>query len=197
MNIFLNNLTNKYSYEEYKNLHEQQIEKNLNGQYDLIKLNLQRIKRIEKQFNPAEKIIQILNELKVEYKWLVISEPWCGDSAQIIPILNKIAELSPKIEMKIILRDENPEIMNKFLTNGGRAIPKLLQIDTSTGRVVNTWGPRPQKIADMVKEFKKTFPEATKEEFHKNLHKWYAIDKGNSVAEDIEEFLKEFNPALN
>ena len=69
---------------------------------------------------------------------MVISEGWCGDAAQILPVINKMALVSNKIEFRIVLRDENPALMDAFLTNGGKAIPKVIMIDNESGEVINT-----------------------------------------------------------
>ncbi|MCQ4503980.1 thioredoxin family protein, partial [Vibrio parahaemolyticus] len=69
--------------------------------------------------------------------WLVISESWCGDAAHVMPILNKVAELNDAIDYKIVLRDDNEALMDQFLTNGGKSIPKLIMLDSETNTVLN------------------------------------------------------------
>ena len=68
---------------------------------------------------------------------------WCGDAAQILPVINKMAEVSDKIDLRIVLRDDNENLMNLFLTNGTKSIPKLIIIDKATNKVINDFGPRP------------------------------------------------------
>jgi thiol-disulfide isomerase/thioredoxin len=109
-------------------------------------LNEARLKRLDKTIEVTQDIIVKLKSLKREYIWLVISEGWCGDAAQILPILNKMAAQSDKINLKIVFRDSNDDLMNQYLTNGGRAIPKLLVIDKEMGDVCSHWGQDPKQL---------------------------------------------------
>ena len=72
--------------------------------------------------------------------WLVISEGWCGDAAQNMPVVEKIVDEMPNVEIRYVLRDENLELMDQYLTNGGRSIPKALFVDTETFEVLGRLG---------------------------------------------------------
>jgi hypothetical protein len=122
--------------------------------------------------------------------WVMIVESWCGDAAQNLPIIAKLASLNPYIELMIILRDENPDIMDLHLTNGSRSIPKLIILDPVFKSLLKEWGPRPAAIQKMVKEYKLANPEVTHDEFVKNLHLWYAKDKGLSLEQDLLSLLE-------
>ena len=89
--------------------------------------------------------------------WLVITESWCGDASPSLPVMNKIAELSSHLELRIVLRDEHPELMDVFLTNGARSIPKLIVLDGNTNDVLGEWGPRSPKATEMVMDEKKRY----------------------------------------
>ncbi|MBZ0199217.1 MAG: thioredoxin family protein, partial [Ignavibacteriaceae bacterium] len=91
--------------------------------YDYTKLNLQRSARIDKSFTPSEELKLAVADIKENQIWMVITENWCGDSAQILPVIEKTASLSGSIQLKIIGRDSHPEIMNLYLTNGTLSIP--------------------------------------------------------------------------
>src|SRR5690606_29371501 len=106
-------------------------------------LNQQRMKRLDKNFNLSESVQAKLKENERPVIWLVLIENWCGDGAQSMPVLNKMAEASPNISLKIVLRDQNLPLMDQFLTDGGRSIPKLIMLDENTSEVLDTWGPRP------------------------------------------------------
>ena len=80
------------------------------------RLNYSRTKRLDKTVSIHEIHSNKINNLNTKQIWLVISEPWCGDAAQTLPILNKISSESNNIDLKIVLRDENPELINVFLT---------------------------------------------------------------------------------
>jgi len=151
-------------------------------------LNDKRMKRLDKTIQLSEEIISKVQALKEPQTWLVLTEGWCGDAAQTIPVINKIANENPKINFKIILRDEHLELMDEFLTNGGRSIPKLLALDTANN-VINSWGPRPTVATKMASDYK-AINGGLDAKFKKDLQIWYNKDKGKSVQEDFIEFLK-------
>jgi len=148
-------------------------------------LNDTRMNRLDKTLKVAEENVQKLESLKNEYIWLIISEGWCGDAAQLLPVFNKLVEASEgKIEMKIVLRDENEELMNLFLTNKGKAIPKLIVINKETGGALAHWGPRPQGAIDLIENYKKEHG-AIDDAAKADLQMWYLHDKGMSSQEEI------------
>ena len=147
-------------------------------------LNKTRMNRLNKTMKITDENSLKLKSLKGEYIWLVISESWCGDAAQIVPIVNKMAEESGKIELKIVLRDENEDLMNLFLTNKAKAIPIVIVINKETGDVVGNWGPRPKGAADFIKNYKKEFG-AIDETAKNELQLWYLHDKGLSTQEEL------------
>jgi hypothetical protein len=116
--------------------------------------------------------------------WLVLSESWCGDASPALPVMNKIAEINPNITLSIILRDENLDIMNQFLTNGGMSIPKLIATDIAEASVLATWGPRSMKATKLVEDYKTAHGTLTPE-FKQDLQLFYNKDKGQSILEDL------------
>lgn len=97
-------------------------------------LNEARMHRLDKTIKITEENSAKLKTLNKSYLWIVLTESWCGDAAQILPILNKmVLEANQKIELKLVLRDENEDLMSHFLTNKTKAIPKLIIIDKATG----------------------------------------------------------------
>lgn len=148
-------------------------------------LNETRMNRLEKTMKISEEISQKLKTLKNEYIWLVISEGWCGDSAQLLPVFNGMAnESEGKVDLKIVLRDENEELMNLFLTNKKRAIPKLIVINRKTGGALAHWGPRPKGAADLIDDYKKEHG-VIDEAAETQLQMWYLHDKGDSTQNEI------------
>lgn len=145
-------------------------------------LNLSRMKRVFKTF-------QVNNETGIQFSetprqlWLLITELWCGDAAQIAPVLARLAALSPTIQYRIIIRDEHLDIMDLFLTNGGRAIPILIGINPDTFEVNWHWGPRPKGAIDVVTRCKNEGLE--KEQIALALQEWYNQDKGVGVSEEL------------
>ena len=147
-------------------------------------LNEVRMNRLDKTIQISDEVKLGLSNLRANYLWIVISEGWCGDAAQLLPIINKMAELSEKIDLRIVFRDENEALMNQFLTNGGKAIPKLLILDAETLTVLSDWGPRPEGARNLILDYKAQFgivDETAKTE----LQKWYLHDKGLSTQNEI------------
>ena len=190
-------LNKQFTYDEYRSYIDHCVENNCTSgneqtseKLEATKLNAVRIKRIDKQIELVPELKNVLSRLHRKLTWVILTEAWCGDGAQNIPVIAKIAGYSPNIELKIILRDDNPEIMDRYLTNGSRSVPKLVCFDTLTGNELGTWGARPAKIQAMVKEFKSANPNVSHDEFVKNLHLWYEKDKGEAVQADFIALIK-------
>lgn len=147
-------------------------------------LNETRMNRLEKTISIAVENIEKLQSLKNEYIWLVLAEGWCGDAAQLLPIINKMAAVSDKIELKVVFRDENEELMNHFLTNGSKSIPKLIVLDKETLNVEANWGPRPKGASDLIKNYKEKFG-LVDETAKTDLQLWYLHDKGLSTQKEL------------
>ncbi len=156
------------------------------------RLNQQRMQRIELHSQLNQQTIAAIQTLP-DTVWLVLSEGWCGDAAQNLPYIHKMASVNPKINLRIILRDEHPEIMDRFLTNGSRSIPKLIWIHPATGEVLSQWGPRPTIAQQMVLEMKaQGIPH---DEYVKAVHAWYAKDKGEQIQKEFIEMCRRLNRA--
>lgn len=152
------------------------------------KLNRQRMNRLEKTIviNDAIRLSIAANER--EMIWLIITEGWCGDAAQNVPVIEKIAAESGKIDTRYILRDENLELMDEFLTGGARSIPKLIAIDPLTFEVVFTWGPRPEAAQDVYVQMKSDGTE--KADILEQMQRWYNADKGVSIQREFEVLVR-------
>ncbi|TPV34645.1 thioredoxin family protein [Paucihalobacter ruber] len=148
------------------------------------KLNQKRMARWDKTITISDGVKSRIQSFDKHVTWLVLTETWCGDAAHVIPIINKVAELNPNISLKLVFRDEHPELMDRFLTNGGKSIPKLIMIDNDTNEVVNTFGPRPSEATAMVEDFKSTHGSLT-DEFKGQLQAWYNKNKGQNIIEDL------------
>lgn len=155
------------------------------------KLNLQRMKRIGKRGKLSAEMEECLLGLKKKYIFLSITEGWCGDAAQILPIIEKMASTSPKIEHKLVLRDENPELMDGYLTNGGKAIPITIILDAENGEELGYWGPRPAEIQEIVMAYYRApEPKESFDEFAERLHGWYAKNKTVDIQQEWLELLR-------
>ena len=147
------------------------------------KLNDRRMTRLDKTIQLSQETLLALKKINKPITWLVLSEGWCGDAAQTLPVINKIADKSDLINLRIIFRDEHEELMRHFLTNGGKSIPKLIVLN-SENDVLNTWGPRPNIATKMVQDYKNTHGQLDAA-FKQELQVWYNKDKGVNIQENI------------
>ena len=154
---------------------------------------MSRSKRVDKNFKPLEETSDFFKNFNQPIKLKIITEPWCGDAAQIVPALAGIAELSDKIDTEILLRDENEELMNQHLTNGGKAIPVAIIIDAETNETLGHWGPRPAVAQQMVMHYKAK-PENERssfDDFVQEMQQWYNKDQTASIQKELIQKLVE------
>ncbi|WP_295985425.1 thioredoxin family protein [uncultured Algibacter sp.] len=188
------------SYRDYRELVEQLADEHSNTGIEktealanYTKLNDRRMRRWDKTIKISKETQQKISEFNQKMTLLIITESWCGDAAHVIPALNKMAELNPNIDVKLVLRDENLELMDMFLTKGGRAIPKVIMIDDETGAVLSTYGPRPSEASSYVNRFVAKNGSLTPE-FKEDLQHWYNGDKGQNIIKDVIEILSQLEP---
>ncbi|MFG6686930.1 thioredoxin family protein [Mariniflexile sp. HNIBRBA6329] len=200
--IIKNSLKNSSTYQVYRELVKELSEQNSTTGNDktealvnYTKLNERRMNRWDKTLKITEAAQQEICEFDQNVTWLVITESWCGDAAHVLPVLNKIAELNNHIDLKIVLRDKNPELMDAFLTNGSRSIPKLIMIDDETGAVLNSYGPRPSEASSLVNAYKAKHG-ALSPEFKEDLQHWYNSNKGQNIIDDVTNILCELQPTV-
>ncbi|MBC6995764.1 thioredoxin family protein [Neolewinella lacunae] len=155
-------------------------------------LNQARMDRLDKQARFVPELLETLATLQKKYIFLVLTEGWCGDAAQIVPILHHLELHSPNISLTLVLRDEHLALMDEFLTDGGRSIPKVIALDAETHAVLGNWGPRPAEAQRMSMAYK--YQPAPKEDYethHTALHTWYARDKTVSTQRELADFLRQ------
>lgn len=178
------------NYSAYRNLIDDLLVKhkttgpdNSEAMLHYTKMNVQRMSRVDKTVVLNEALLEVLNNIEKPYRMLVISEGWCGDAAQIVPIFNKIAITFPeKFSLKFVLRDQHLPLIDAHLTNGGRAIPVLLILDAE-GNVICKWGPRPDVLQSLLAEWKKE--ESDMMAIAERLHGWYAKDKTQTTQQEL------------
>ncbi|MCS7074727.1 MAG: thioredoxin family protein [Bacteroidia bacterium] len=187
------------TYEQYWNLIHTLIAQNKttgdNHSEDMLhytKLNMQRSKRIDETISLTDELLSVARSITEPIVLLVITEWWCGDASQIVPIFPKLEQISSKIKVRFILRDEHPEIMNQFLTNGGKAIPIVIVLREQDCQVITHWGPRPKPAQEMVMAYKAN-PTLPYQEFVKELQQWYNHDKTKTLQQEWVEILRAVN----
>lgn len=195
--IIENSLKSAQSYTAYKEMVLQLLKegKSTGGVqnsdlFHYTKLNNQRMKRLDKQTKLHEETLTKAQKINKEFTWLVLTESWCGDAAQTLPVINKFAEANKKIDLKVVLRDENEELMNKFLTNGSKSIPKLIVVDNASLEVVGSWGPRSAKASKIVTEYKEKHGKIDAQ-LKTDLQNWYNDDKGTHIEMEMLELIDE------
>lgn len=154
------------------------------------KLNRQRMKRLDKTVELNDSLKEKARNANRKMIWLTITEGWCGDAAQNIPIIEKIAAENSNIETRYVLRDENMELMNKYLTGGARSIPKLICLDKETLEEIGVWGPRPRAAMNYFFEMKSQNME--KPQMMENLQRWYMRDDEQSIQNEFQELLSDW-----
>ncbi|MBC8083769.1 MAG: thioredoxin family protein [Hymenobacter sp.] len=147
-------------------------------------LNVQRMQRIDKTVRVLPALQAAVAGLRQDYIGLIITEGWCGDAAQIVPVLEAVAQLSGgQLMTRYLLRDDNLDLMDQYLTNGTRSIPKLVLLRAATLTEVVHWGPRPAVAQALLLELKAQG--ATHEEYAEKIHAWYAHDKTQAVQQEL------------
>lgn len=151
-------------------------------------LNVQRMNRLEKTAVLNESLTEAIGRLKKHYHLLVITEGWCGDAAQIVPLFDKITALSPeKFDLRFVFRDQNLPLIDAHLTNGARSIPVVLVLDDE-GELLVKWGPRPAAAQKELNYWKAQT--ADKHLHSEKLHLWYARDKTQATQQELTELVR-------
>jgi len=195
LSIIQSALQNSHSYTEYRNIVSKLIREGKSTgneqSADLLhysELNEIRMKRLEKTLKLDAEVEKTLQNITSKQTWLIISEGWCGDAAQILPIIKLMSEASENIDLKLVFRDENEELMNLFLTNGAKSIPNLLILHEKKN-LINHWGPRPEAAKNLIINYKANHG-IVDETAKIALQKWYLDDKGISIMKEIVTILQ-------
>jgi hypothetical protein len=183
-----------YSYEAYRAIVDSLLKENKstgpNQSESLLnytKLNVQRMNKWDKIIKLDEELIAIARSINTPIHWVVLTEGWCGDAAQNLPVIAKVAALNPHIKLTLLLRDENPEVMEAYLTKGGKSIPKLIMLNEDL-EPLKTWGPRPGIVQNMLFEMKSE-SNYSYDTFAVAAHTWYAKDKGKTLQQELKALL--------
>ncbi|WP_372637455.1 thioredoxin family protein [Fodinibius sp.] len=187
------------SYERYRSLIDGLLEEgkttgtnHSEAMINYTKMNVHRMNRLDKQVRLSDSLKEALQDVDEDWIWLVLTEAWCGDAAQNIPVLVRMAEQNDHVNLRLILRDEHPDIMDEYLTNGGRSIPKLVCLEAETLEELGTWGPRPGEAQQKAMQWKDD-PEISTKEWAERLHKWYAGNRTEDIQEEFEELIEQWS----
>jgi len=150
-------------------------------------LNFKRMTRLNKTIVPDAQLIDAVEASKKSMVWVAITEAWCGDAAQNLPYIAKIASAANNVDFEVVYRDETPGLIEKYLTNGARSIPKLVGFDRQTEMELFVWGPRPKPVQQMVMSYKEKLDHEKLpfDKFTEEIHRWYAKDKNATLKTEL------------
>jgi len=165
------------------------------------RLNLIRMERLDKTARMTAQTRLQIAAIHTPLIWLTMTEVWCGDAAQIVPTIQKMAALNDKIEHRLVFRDQHPELMAAFLTKGTSSIPLTIVLNKESLKVLGHWGPRPQELQAFVLENLQNLNKIKDEQEYKMLNadfltkvqRWYAKDKTYSTQKEFLDVLKKAN----
>ncbi|MDO7884073.1 thioredoxin family protein [Hymenobacter cheonanensis] len=147
-------------------------------------LNVQRMSRLDKTTRLLPELAAAVAGLRGYYIGLIITEGWCGDAAQLVPVLEAVAQASGgHLRTAYILRDDNLDVADEYLTNGSRSIPKLVVLRADTLTEVLHWGPRPAEAQTLILKLKAEG--MAHDDFIRELHTWYAHDRTQATQREL------------
>ncbi|MEB2782728.1 thioredoxin family protein [Algoriphagus sp. C2-6-M1] len=185
-------ISSAQNYSEYREMIDQLLAKNKTTGFNhsernlnYTKMNVQRMRRWDKTAKISLEMEKVITAISSPQVWLLITEAWCGDAAQSLPYIARLAALNPLIQLKLVLRDENPELMDAYLTEGARSIPILIGLNEDLSQELFLWGPRPEFLQNRLKAYKLDPQNITSKEFADGTHLWYARDKNQSLENEL------------
>lgn len=153
---------------------------------DFVKMNFSRMNRWLKHAEITAALKSKIEAIQDQQNWYLITEPWCGDAAHSVPLIYMMSKLNPNIKLHIVLRDDNHDIIDQYLTNGGRSIPKLVSRNAD-GEDIFVWGPRPKDLAVIHAKLKAD--NADFDTINQTLQTWYNHNKGVDIQQEFVEIL--------
>ena len=197
-------IENAYSYDEYRELIDQLLkegktsgENHSEAMLHYTKMNVHRMKRLDKRTGLSDEIRTRLENIERPMIWLILTEAWCGDAAQSIPIIQKMADASKKVQTRYIFRDQNLKVMDQFLTNGkSRSVPKIIVLDMKTLETLGSWGPRPDTAQNLYDELRNR-SDIPKQTAAESLHKWYTDDNTETMQKEFMSLIDRWEKAWN
>lgn len=188
-------IDNAYTYESYRAMIDENFahgkttgDNHSKAMLHYTKMNIQRMKRLDKTSKISGELTATIKQITEPQVWLIITEAWCGDAAQSLSTIQKAASLNDKIQTRYILRDEHPEVMDAYLFNGTRSIPKVIILKADTLEEIGHWGPRPVAAQEIVDEHKALG--SSHEVYVELVHKWYNTNKTVDIQDELNELLK-------
>ena len=189
-----NETNSSMSYAEYKELIDRLVAEGKTtgpvqseAKAGFTRLNRQRIRRVEKTVQITDELKRLVRGIRRPMTWLVVSEAWCGDAAQSVPVIEKIAAESDKIETRYLLRDENLGLLEELLGKPDLSIPKVIAIDKGSSEVLGVWGSRPAAAQEQFLSLKADGVD--KDVILEKMQRWYNADSGLTLQSEFEKLI--------
>ena len=154
--------------------------------------NIKRMDHILQTIHIESKLYNALSAIHTDMVWLVLTEPWCGDASQVVPVLHTIASCTERVDFRILQSDLHPEILSAYLTDGSRSIPKLICLKADTLDEIGTWGPRPAALHQIVQAHKDDMSISFGAKV-RMVHEWYDTDKTASIQDEFIDLIKKWS----
>lgn len=154
---------------------------------DYTKLNQARMNRWMKTAELSPEVLTAATNITEPRQWIVITEPWCGDAAHIVPFIEKAAAVNPLVSVTYELRDSEPYLIENYLTNGSKSVPKLI-IRDEAGKDLGVWGPRPAACQELYRRLIQE--KADFETLKTELQKWYNNDQGREIQKELAALVR-------
>ena len=151
--------------------------------------NIMRMDAILQYITIESKLYNLLQTVTTPWTWLVLAEPWCGDVSQILPVLYTIASCNDLIDFKILQSDSHPQVLDEYMTDQSRSIPKLICLETGTLKEIGRWGPRPAALQTLVAQHKDDTTLNYRDKV-RIVHNWYETDKTQAIQVEFIDLIK-------
>jgi len=160
---------NGLSYDAYREHWREQKDRPVEGadpderkMHHYLNYNWERQAHVHDEYTPSDELQAAVEAIDEPQLWMVLTEPWCGDSAFLLPVVAEAAALNDDVTLRILLRDDNLDIMDQYLTGGSRSIPKLVAFDEA-GSERFVWGPRPESARRLFAELREEYDDKQKQ----------------------------------
>ncbi|NGZ77889.1 thioredoxin family protein [Saccharibacillus alkalitolerans] len=98
---------------------------------------------------------------------VILAADWCGDVARNVPVVFRVLETA-EIPVDVMILEENFDLMDEYLTMGGRSVPIVIFADAD-GEPLAQWGPRPEKVQELMRKFKAENPDREAPDYADNM----------------------------
>ena len=130
--------------------------------------------------------IHAAHELPSRYRLVVLAEDWCGDASNVVPVIARFSELVSNVDVRVLRRDEHPDIMDRYLTGTARSIPIVIVLNERMEELGH-WGPRPHALQAWVAE--QLAQGRDKKAIYPEIRRWYAKDKGETTIRELLDIM--------